>query len=69
MYCINAALNLVKLLTVENQENTSIYELVHKLFSILEKEDWYKNYISNKQTILKKDNSTTASDFLFDAFK
>ena len=31
MYCINAALNLVKLLTVENQENTSIYELVHKL--------------------------------------
>ena len=45
MYCINAALNLVKLLTVENQENRSIYELVHKLFSILEKEDWYINYI------------------------
>ena len=45
MYCINAALNLVKLLTVENQENASIYELVHKLFSILEKEDWYINYI------------------------
>ena len=45
MYCINAALNLVKLLTVENQENTSIYELIHKLFSILEKENWYISYV------------------------
>ena len=45
MYCINAALNLVKLLTVENQENTSIYELVHKLFLILEKDNWYINYV------------------------
>ena len=45
MYCINAALNLVKLLTVENQENISIYELVNKLFSILKEENWYISYI------------------------
>ena len=45
MYCINAALNLVKLLTVENQENISIYELLHKLFSILQKENWYISYV------------------------
>ena len=45
MYCINAALNLVKLLTVENQENISIYELVHKLFSILKEERWYISYV------------------------
>ena len=45
MYCINAALNLVKLLTVENQENISIYELVHKLFSILKEENWYISYV------------------------
>ena len=45
MYCINAALNLVKLLTVENQENISIYELVHKLFLILEEENWYISYV------------------------
>ena len=45
MYCINAALNLVKLLTVENQENISIYELIHKLFSILEEENWYISYV------------------------
>lgn len=29
---------------------------------------YFKNYISNKPTIIKKDISTTASDFLFDAF-
>ena len=45
MYCINSALNLVKLLTVENQKNISIYELVHKLFLILEEENWYISYI------------------------
>ena len=45
MYCINAALNLVKLLTVENQENASMYELIHSLFLILEKENWYIEYI------------------------
>ena len=45
LYCIDAALNLIKLLTVENQKNISIYELVHKLFLILEKENWYFNYI------------------------
>ena len=45
LYCINSALNLVKLLTVENQENISIYELVHRLFLILEEENWYISYI------------------------
>ena len=45
MYCINAALNLVKLLTVENQENISIYELVNRLFSILKEENWYISYV------------------------
>ena len=45
MYCITAALNLVKLLTVENQENILIYELFHKLFSILGKENWYISYV------------------------
>ena len=45
MYCINSALDLVKLLTVENQENISIYELVHELFSILKKENCYISYV------------------------
>ena len=53
MYCINAALNLVKLLTVENQENTSIYELIHKLFSILEEENWYIGYVFWELDFLK----------------
>ena len=45
IYCINSALNLVKLLTVDNQKNELIYKLVHNLFTILEKEDWYVDYI------------------------
>ena len=45
MYCINSALNLVSLLTVDNQVNILIYNLVHKLFTILEKENWYINYV------------------------
>ncbi|MFL2853425.1 MAG: DNA repair protein RecO [Candidatus Pelagibacter sp.] len=45
MYCINSALNLVNLLTVDNQVNILIYNLVHKLFTILEKENWYINYV------------------------
>ena len=45
LYCINSALNLVKLLTVDNQENILIYDLLHKLFTILEKDNWYINYI------------------------
>ena len=45
MYCINSALNLVKLLTVDNQKNELIYNLFHNLFKILEKENWYIDYI------------------------
>ena len=45
MYCINSALYLVNLLTVDNQVNILIYNLVHKLFTILEKENWYINYV------------------------
>ena len=38
-------MNLIKLLTVESQENTKIYGLIDHLFLILKFDDWVKEYI------------------------
>jgi len=43
--CIITAMNLVKLLTVESQENIKIFNLLDQLFSILNLNDWVKEYI------------------------
>ena len=43
--CIVSAMNLIKLLTVESQENINIYNLIDHFFSILNDNDWVKEYI------------------------
>ena len=43
--CIVSAMNLIKLLTVESQENIKIYNLIDHFFLILNKNDWVKEYI------------------------
>ena len=43
--CIVSAMNLIKLLTVESQENTKIYNLIDHFFLILNENDWVKEYI------------------------
>ena len=43
--CIISAMNLIKLLTVESQENTKIYGLIDHLFLILKVDEWVKEYI------------------------
>ena len=43
--CITSAINLVKILTVESQENFEIYNLINSLFKILNDPLWLKNYI------------------------
>jgi len=45
LLCISSALNLIKLLTVESQENSKIYNLIDDFFLILENKNWLKNYI------------------------
>ncbi len=45
LLCISSALNLIKLLTVENQENSKIFNLIDSFFSLLENENWIKEYI------------------------
>tara|TARA_B100001057_G_scaffold482434_1_gene557788 strand:- start:3003 stop:3683 length:681 start_codon:yes stop_codon:yes gene_type:complete len=43
--CITSAMNLIKILTADSQKNTSIFELIEKFYTILNKDNWIKNYI------------------------
>ena len=45
LFCIIYAMNLVKILTVENQENKNIYNLLKNFFLILDNDKWLKNFI------------------------
>ena len=45
LLCISSALNLIKLLTVELQENSKIFKLIDDFFLILENKNWLKDYI------------------------
>ena len=43
--CITSAMNLIKLLTAENQKNKNIYELIKDFYLLLDKDNWIKRYI------------------------
>ena len=45
LLCISAAMNLIKILTAETQQNTSIYHLIENFFEFLKKKEWIKDYI------------------------
>ena len=45
LLCISSALNLIKLLTVESQENSKIFKLIDDFFLILKNNNWLKEYI------------------------
>ena len=45
LLCIVSAINLVKLLTVESQSNVNIFNLIGDLYSIINIDDWVKEYI------------------------
>ena len=45
LYCIIYAMNLLKILTVDNQENKNIYKLIDDFFLILDDENWIINFI------------------------
>ena len=45
LMCITSAMNLIKLLTVESQENVKIFKLVDSFFDILKSKNWIKDYI------------------------
>ena len=43
--CILYALNLIKILTVDNQKNKNIYNQFYKLFNLLNEQNWIKKFI------------------------
>ena len=45
LLCIASAMNLIKVLTADLQENDKIFKLIDKFYYILENENWIKNYI------------------------
>jgi len=45
LLCLSSALYLVKLLTVESQENSKIFSLIDYFFEMLNDEQWLKLYI------------------------
>ena len=53
LLCISSALNLIKLLTVESQENYKIFNLIDDFFLILENKNWIKEYVLWELKFLK----------------
>ena len=53
LLCISSALNLIKLLTVESQENYKIFNLIDEFFLILKNKNWVKEYILWELKFLK----------------
>ena len=45
LLCIIYSMNLIKILTVENQENSNLYIAINNLFEILSKENWLTEFI------------------------
>jgi DNA repair protein RecO (recombination protein O) len=45
LYCINSAMNLIKILTAESQKNSLIFYLIEKFYILLKKDNWIKEYI------------------------
>ena len=43
--CITSAMNLIKILTAENQKNINIYELIKDFYLLLDKDNWIKGYV------------------------
>ena len=53
LMCLSSAMNLIKLLTVESQENSKIFKLINDFFVILANKNWVKEYIFWELELLK----------------
>ena len=53
LMCLSSAMNLIKLLTVESQENSKIFKLINDFFVILKNKNWIKEYIFWELKLLK----------------
>lgn len=53
LMCISSAMSLIKLLTVESEENFKIFNLIETFFKNLGDHQWLKNYIFWELTLFK----------------
>ena len=53
LMCLSSAMNLIKLLTAESQENSKIFKLINDFFVILASKNWVKEYIFWELKLLK----------------
>ena len=53
LFCIIYCMNLIKILTVENENNVEIYDLLEKLFKIIELDNWLVEFLYLELNILK----------------
>ena len=53
LFCIIYCMNLVKILTAENENNVQIYNLLEKLFKIIELNNWLVEFLYLELKILK----------------
>ena len=53
LFCIIYSMNLIKILTAENENNVEIYNLLEKLFKIIELDNWLVEFLYLELNILK----------------
>ena len=53
LFCFIYCMNLVKILTVENESNMEIYSLLEKLFKIIDFDNWLVEFLYLELNILK----------------
>ena len=53
LFCIIYCMNLIKILTVENENNVEIYNLLEELFKIIELDNWLVEFLYLELNILK----------------
>ena len=53
LFCIIYCMNLIKILTVENENNIEIYNLLEKLFKIIELDNWLVEFLYLELSIFK----------------
>ena len=53
LFCIIYCMNLIKILTVENESNMEIYSLLGKLFEIIDLDNWLVEFLYLELNILK----------------
>ncbi len=53
LYCIIYCMNLIKILTAENESNIEIYNILEKLFKIIELDNWLVEFLYLELNILK----------------